>query len=133
MSQLRRRTTLMTGSLSGIWLILALTFQWPPMGMIYAGPSLGSCRNELKTIAMAKSVIADERGLTEGDTIPGASFAEYFDGKPPKCPAGGIYHIGRIGEAPRCTLAGTDGPPSKKKIFLIWWRWEIPPAGRHEL
>ncbi len=35
----------------------------------------------------------------------------HSQGKIPGCPAGGIYHISKIGETPTCSLGSTVTPP----------------------
>jgi len=80
------------------------------------GPA-NACINNLRIIDAAANQFALEHNLTNGDHINfpndltpywGRSFA---DGKIPPCPSGGIYHVGRAGKTPTCSL-GTNVTPA---------------------
>jgi prepilin-type N-terminal cleavage/methylation domain-containing protein len=67
-----------------------------------------TCINNLKVIDGAKSVWALETRQPIG-AVPEPS-DHFGPGKtirdPPKCPAGGTYHINPVGENPTCTVPG---------------------------
>jgi hypothetical protein len=74
-----------------------------------------ACVNNLRQIDAAANQFALEHSLTNGSPI---SFPDDLTpyiklnsaGKIPACPQGGIYHIGKVGETPTCSLA-TNGFP----------------------
>jgi hypothetical protein len=102
--------------------------------MIYDGDSLSSCYARLKELTMMKGTYAVDKGLEDGDPIDPVDFRNHFEGKFSKCPGGGTYTCNKIGERPVCSFAGTRGlKPKKQLVGYFWWRWKIPPAGRHEL
>jgi hypothetical protein len=76
-----------------------------------------ACINNLRQIDAAKKEWALENGKSGGDVPTAADLKPYFkDGKFPTCPAGGIYTIGAVSNAPTCSIPGhalpvTMGPP----------------------
>ena len=74
-----------------------------------------ACINNLRQIDAAANEFALERGKTNGEAI---NFPDDLTpyiilngrGKIPSCPAGGIYSIKRVGEAPACSLGTTVTP-----------------------
>ncbi len=66
-----------------------------------------ACVGNLAYIKVAKSVCSQEQNLSEGDLIPilaltnhlGKSLDEF------KCPKGGNYSIGKVGELPSCNYS----------------------------
>ena len=73
------------------------------------------CINNLRQIHVAANQFALEKGKTKGDAIHFPNdLTPYIklnnDGKIPPCPSGGIYHIGRVGKAPTCSLGSTVTP-----------------------
>jgi hypothetical protein len=74
-----------------------------------------ACINNLRQIDAAANQFALENHLTNGDRINFPSdLTPYIklnrEGKIPPCPAGGIYHIGRVGKPPTCSLGTTVTP-----------------------
>lgn len=82
------------------------------------------CINNLSYIEQVKQMYADENGLVSGSTIPSEGnngkddgdgipdvLEKYFD-TAPRCPSGGKYNIGAIGEKPTCSIGdnNTDLP-----------------------
>ncbi len=65
------------------------------------------CANNLRLIEGAKAqwALQHHKG---GDTnaVPTMQDLEPYISRPPTCPDGGTYTAGRIGEQPRCSLAG---------------------------
>ena len=74
-----------------------------------------ACINNLRQIDGAASQFALEHGLTNGDHINFPSdLTPYIKlnsaAKIPPCPSGGVYHLGRVGKAPTCSLGTTVTP-----------------------
>jgi hypothetical protein len=117
-----------------VWIVISAIFVLPPAGMIYRGQSLVSCTGVLREISTMKDLYAYDKGLQNGDSIDPADLHNHFGGRIPKCPGGGTYTYNKIGTPPVCSFAGTRGlKPQKELIGYFWWRWKIPPSGRHEL
>ena len=74
-----------------------------------------ACINNLRQIDAAKSEWALENGKTNGVVVTENDLKLYIKldskGNFPKCPQGGIYTIGKVGEKPTCSLGTTLGPP----------------------
>ena len=74
-----------------------------------------ACINTLRQIDAAAEEFALENHLTNGDRINFPSdLTPYIKlnkaGKIPSCPQGGVYHIGRVGKTPTCSLGTTVTP-----------------------
>jgi hypothetical protein len=74
-----------------------------------------ACINNLRQIDYAAHEFALEHNLTNGSPINFPDdLTSYIklnrQGKIPPCPAGGIYHISKVGEAPTCSLGSTVTP-----------------------
>ena len=69
-----------------------------------------ACINNLRQIDAAKNEWALEKGKKNGTAVTEADIKPYIkldaNGNLPKCPAGGKYTIGRVGEAPTCSVPG---------------------------
>jgi hypothetical protein len=69
-----------------------------------------ACINNLRQIDGAKNEWALEKGKQKGDVVTEADIKPYIkldaSGNLPKCPAGGTYTIGKVGELPTCSIAG---------------------------
>jgi len=68
------------------------------------------CINNLRQIDAAANQFALEHSLTNGAQIIFPNdLTPYIKlnsaGKIPSCPMGGIYHIGKVGESPTCTMS----------------------------
>jgi chromosome segregation ATPase len=72
------------------------------------------CINNLRQIDAAKNQYALENRKTTGAIVTEDDIKPYIkldaDGNLPKCPAGGKYTIGRIGENPTCSIPGHELP-----------------------
>jgi hypothetical protein len=88
------------------------------------GPSRSSrewkgnkCVNNLRQIDGAKNEWALENGKTKGAVCTESDIKPYIkldaNGNLPKCPLGGTYNIGKIGESPTCSLAKNGSPYHK--------------------
>lgn len=74
-----------------------------------------ACINNLRQLDAAANQFALEKGLTNGDKINFPNdLTPYLKlnsaGKIPGCPQGGIYHLGKVGETPTCSLGTTITP-----------------------
>jgi competence protein ComGC len=80
------------------------------------GSPANSCINNLRQIDTAANQFAFERHKTNGEVINFPDdLTPYIkldsEGKIHRCPSGGIYHIGRVGKTPTCSL-GTNVMPA---------------------
>jgi outer membrane lipoprotein-sorting protein len=68
------------------------------------------CINNLRQIDAAKNEWALEKNQTNGAAVTEDDLKPYIkldaDGNFPKCPSGGTYTIGKVGEKPTCSTAG---------------------------
>lgn len=77
--------------------------------------AVNACINNLKQIDAAANQFALEKHKLTGDRV---SFPDdltpyiklNIQGKIPECPSGGIYHLGKVGETPTCSLGTTVTP-----------------------
>jgi hypothetical protein len=70
--------------------------------------------NNLRLIAAAKDQWAIEHAKTTNDTPTWDDLRPYFGremNQPLKCPQGGIYTLGKIGQSPTCSLGGNHSIP----------------------
>jgi len=63
------------------------------------------CVNYLKELEYAKEYWATENSKTTNDTPTWEDLRPYLKGSPFKCPNGGTYTIGRVGELPSCSIS----------------------------
>jgi hypothetical protein len=64
-----------------------------------------ACINHLRQIDGAKNEWALEKGKTPGDTPTESDLLPYLNNQQmPKCPAGGVYIIGAVSNAPTCSI-----------------------------
>jgi hypothetical protein len=64
------------------------------------------CINNLRQIDAAKEQWALVHKKVTGDKIVKWDVDRYMEGGGPKCPAGGKYTYGKIGELPKCSVTG---------------------------
>ncbi len=79
------------------------------------GSPANACINNLRQIDAAANQFALEHNLTNGDAIHFPDdLTPYIKlnsaGKIPGCQQGGIYHIGKVGETPTCSLSNAVPP-----------------------
>ena len=90
--------------------LLAIGVRW----FVYARSESASnaCVNNLRLIASAKDQWALEQHKTTNDEPTWKELLPYVGYGPknllPRCPSGGIYTIGRIGEPPKCSIGGRN-------------------------
>jgi len=83
-----------------------------------------ACINNLRQIDAAKNEWALEHNAKSNDVVTIKDIRPYIErernnpfikldakGNLPKCPSGGVYTIGKIGEPPTCSLGTTVNPP----------------------
>src|SRR5688572_13755059 len=115
-----RRLLIVLLSLVAGWVILSILMMWPPVCR-YIGESGYACLGNLRRIDGAKAQYSSETGRTNGPVDPAAVAAYLKPGF--RCPSGGTYRFGEIGEDPTCSLAdGPVPPPQKERVLLIGWR-----------
>jgi uncharacterized protein YceK len=64
-----------------------------------------ACYANLNAIDRSKQIWMMEHHKTTNDIPTGDDLRPYFGDWPPKCPSGGTYTIGRIGEIPSCSVS----------------------------
>ncbi len=90
-----------------------------PIGPTRSSPEWkgSECVNFLRQIDGAKNEWALENGKSNGTVCTESDIKPYLkldaNGNLPKCPSGGIYTIGKIGESPKCSLAKNGSPYHK--------------------
>jgi general secretion pathway protein G len=88
--------------------------------------SANACINNLRQIDAAKNEWALENEKTNGAIVTENDIKPYIkldsNGNLPKCPAGGTYTIGRVGEDPKCSI-GTSAWPNDHVLNETnnWW------------
>jgi hypothetical protein len=88
--------------------------------------SSNACVNNLRQIDAAKQEWALENGKTNGVVIE-SDIKPYIKldskGNIPKCPQGGAYTIGRLGEDPKCSIGTSDWPNTHALNYTggSWW------------
>jgi type II secretory pathway pseudopilin PulG len=96
--------------------IIAVIARFATPNFVRSGHSLtNACINNLRQIDAAENQFAFEHHLTNGDAINFPNdLTPYIKlnraGKIPGCPQGGIYHIGKVGETPTCSLSNAVPP-----------------------
>lgn len=70
------------------------------------------CINNLRVIKGAKEEWALENGKTNGIVTENDIKPYLRNGSLPKCPAGGTYIIGQVGEGPKCSIGTSAWPNS---------------------
>ncbi len=71
-----------------------------------------TCMQNLRKIADAKEVYAQEHKVPDGDAIAMEQiYPDYVRGaSPPSCPAGGVYTVGNVGSDPECSFNDPSYP-----------------------
>jgi hypothetical protein len=87
--------------------------------------SSNACVNNLRQIEAAKAEWALENGKTNG-VVTESDIKPYIKldskGNFQKCPQGGTYTIGRLGEDPKCSVGISDWPNSHiLNPTYCWW------------
>jgi hypothetical protein len=83
-----------------------------------------ACINNLRQIESAKEQWKTENSKNDGDVATEADIKPYLiNGSLPKCPAGGAYTIGLVGEDPKCSI-GTSAWPNDHILNETNSRWK---------
>ena len=90
-----------------LWGALVLVLLWAAPNYMKARvtPCKNACINNLRQIDGAKEQYALENQLKAGSAVTPEQIGEYIKGGVvPKCPGGGKYTIGPVGEEPVCSF-----------------------------
>jgi general secretion pathway protein G len=97
-------------ALVGVFVFIAL----PSFIKARSTSSQNACINNLRQIEAAKNEWALENSKTNGVVATENDIKPYIKldskGNIPKCPQGGTYTIGKVGENPTCSLGTTVAP-----------------------
>src|SRR2546423_1589515 len=96
------------------WVVASSLFMWPPI-YHYVGESGNACMNNLRQFDGAKQQWALETGHTNGIPVSLEELAPYVTKNAFRCPAGGSYTCGPIGEDPVCSFGTNTPPPGLKE------------------
>ena len=69
------------------------------------------CINRAREIEAAKAEWALSTGATNGTEVTWNNIAPYFTNGFPKCPEGGTYNLGKVGEPVLCSILSHRLPP----------------------
>jgi len=69
------------------------------------------CIKNVRLIESVKAEWAQRTGATNGTEVSWESIAPYFTNVIPKCPEGGVYNLGKIGEPVMCSIPKHQLPP----------------------
>ena len=99
--------------------------------------SQNSCVNNLRQLRAAKEEWALENGKTNGTIVTVEDITPYVqldrNGNVPKCPAGGTYILGRVGEDVRCSTGTSDWPNSHALSDTNDFTWEENFKGAYSI
>lgn len=104
------------GSVTLVTLVASATLLHPKRATSCAN----ACINNLRQLDAAINQYALEHGAKNGDTIRYPDdLTPYIKlnakGQIPSCPDGGIYSVGKVGDAPVCSMGG-----SVKPAHILW-------------
>ena len=114
-----KKLMIIAGCLSIVFIFAILLPNFMHAGYVTAS---NACINNLRQIDAAKNQWGLENGKTNG-IVTEADIKPYFkNGNLPKCPEGGKYDIGQVGEDPRCSI-GTSVWPNSHVLNETnnWW------------
>ena len=116
------------------WIALSMAMMWPPICR-YGGKDANrgvqsvSCVDNLRQIEIAKKLFALDSGHTNGPIDPAQLDRFYLYGQSLKCPSGGTYFYGDIGQFPVCSLSTNTAPtPVKERLGPFFWQWKVWPS-----
>ena len=108
------RTKAATGGLMVLLCCFVVAFVIPDFVAARYENNQDSCINNLRQLQAAKQEWALENGKTNGTIVTANDITAYIQldsrGQIPRCPAGGTYIIGRVGEDVRCSIGTSDWP-----------------------
>ena len=124
-SPLSRKGTVLIG-LTSCLIAGFVAFVIPGFVAASLARSSNACFNNLRAIDGAKQQWALENEKTNG-VVTWAEIKPYMgrdaNGSLPKCPQGGLYTIGRLGEDPTCSIGVSDWPNAHALNHNGWSRW----------
>ena len=95
------------------------------------------CVNNLRQLQAAKEEWALENGETNGTFVTVGDITPYVqldrNGNIPKCPEGGTYILGRVGEDVRCSLGTSDWPYRHVLSDTNDFTWEENVKGAYSI
>jgi hypothetical protein len=83
---------------------LAFLVALPSTGVKSIYTAQDMCINRAREIEAAKGAWAEQHGATNGATVTWNDIASYFTNDFPKCPEGGTYTLGKVGEPVLCSI-----------------------------
>jgi hypothetical protein len=99
----------------GLFIGLIVVVVIPNFIKTHSTSAQNPCINNLRQIDAAKNEWALEKGKTNGTVATENDIKPYIkldsNGNIPRCPSGGKYTIGKVGENPTCSLGTTVNPP----------------------
>ena len=118
--------------LFALWIVVSVAMMWPPVCRYGGKDAIRGyqavyCIGNLRQIDGAKQQFALETGRTNGPVDAAQLERGYL--KPLRCPSGGIYFYGDIGQVPVCSLSTNPAPrPVKERLGPFFWQWKIRPT-----
>ena len=117
-SSKKRVAVLATLTILGMGLVAAIAL--PNFIKARSTSCSNACINNLRQIDAAINQFALEHNLTNGATIRFPDdLTPYIklnsQGKIPSCPDGGVYEVGKLGDAPTCSLGAKVTP-----AHILW-------------
>jgi hypothetical protein len=82
---------------------LVMSFSTPCLAVKSVLTAKNICINNARQIEAAKADWAQKHGATNGVTVAWIDIAPYFTNGFPKCPEGGNYELGKVGEPVTCS------------------------------
>lgn len=102
---------------TGVFVIIAIAVVLPGFIRARATKASNACPNNLRQVDGAKQQWQLENKATNGAAVSWDEVRPYMgrgpEGTLPRCPEGGTYILGRIGEKPRCSIGGTHTLPDE--------------------
>jgi hypothetical protein len=101
---------------AGLWIWissigLAALFFDPYLGVHSVLTAQNICINSSRRIEGAKEDWAQRDGVSNGTEVTWNNIAPYFTNGFPKCPEGGTYNLGKVGEPVLCSITNHLLPP----------------------
>ncbi len=100
-----KRTKIISVSCLSLSIIGGLAlFASPSIGVKSVTPASTICFNRAREIEAAKGAWAEQHSATNGTAVTWNDIASYFTNDFPKCPEGGTYTLGKVGEPVLCSI-----------------------------
>ncbi|MFZ0827173.1 MAG: hypothetical protein WAO02_07100 [Verrucomicrobiia bacterium] len=85
-------------------ILLVATFSTPRLFVKSVLTAQNICINNTRKIEAVKAEWAQRAGATNGAAVTWDEIAPYFTNGIPKCPEGGTYNLGKVGEPVLCSI-----------------------------